>query len=473
MSSLLLHSRRGVSAPGDAGGIPSGPTQTITYSVDTTTNFLNPERGWHSDRASTSDFSGLRSGQWQNTPQTLNRWIGRLDQFRDSAISQNWLNSHANVFQAARDAGIKLEMRYAYSYNPPTSPPDASASRIVQHINQLAPVWEANKDVISSFQAGFVGRWGEWNASGFGITSGRDPTTRNSIIQALIDNVPTDRMISVRYPEMSIEYLGGTVAPVNIPDTTPENERFTGTPRSRLGVLNDGFLANPTDGGTYVVDRWASNWGSGRYGPPYNFFIGQSRYSVASGETVDGLSWGWNYESGPDAIAEMSRLNWDVLNRAYSTRVINGWISSGHFDEISRRLGYRLALTSAVLPTQVTAGSPMTVQLHMQNDGFGKVYNPRPIDLVLVGVSSPVRVRLTADARRDLPLGGESKVLTYTVTTPSLPNGTYDMYLELPDPAPTLESDPRYSIRLANTGGLWSESTGRHNLGATVAVVGS
>ena len=473
MSTLLLHHKRRVSGSTGGGGTPpSGPTQTVSYVPDLTTDFLNPERGWHSDRESTSQFSGLRGGSTHSQPMTLNRWLARLDDFKSSPISNAWLNSHSQVFQAARNAGIKLNMRYVYSYNPPTTPSDAPSSRIIQHIGQLAPIWAANYDVISSLQAGFVGRWGEWNGSSNGIVTGRNPTERNSIIQAILDALPADRMINVRYPEIGVEYLGGTVAPVNIPTTTPEGERFTGTARSRLGILNDSFLANPTDGGTYVIDRWAANWGSGRYAPSYNFFIGQAKYSVADGETVDGASWGWNYESGSDAIAEMERLSFDVLNRTYSTRVINGWISSGHYAEISRRLGYRLVLTEATLPTEIVSNEQFTVKLNMRNDGFGKVYNPRPIDLVLSGPGSPVKIRLTADARRDLPLGGESKVLEYTVTAPSLALGTYDMHLELPDPMPSLENDVRYHIRLANQS-MWNGSTGRHDLDATVNVVQS
>jgi len=419
---------------------------------------------------------------------TLNRWIGRLDDFRNSAISQAWLNSHNNLFQAARNAGIKLELRYAYSYNPPPSPPDASAERIIQHINQLGPIWEANADVICSIQAGFVGRWGEWNASGFGITSGSNPTTRNQIIQALVNNVPTDRMISLRYPEMGVEYLGGTISPVNVPPTTPFEERFTGTPRSRLGILVDSFLANPTDGGTYVIDRWASNWGSSRYAPSWNFFQGQAQYSVASGETVDGASWGWNYEAGDDSIAEMERLSWDILNRAYSTRVIvgqeatptrprfDGWLWTGHYPEISRRLGYRLGLTEVTLPTDIVRGTSFNITFTMHNDGFGKVFNPRPIDLVLTptGGGGNVTLRLTADARRDLPLGGETVAMSYNVTLPgNVATGNYNVSLRLPDPYPSIASDNRYSIRLANTGDMWNGNTGHNSLGMQVAVSAS
>lgn len=468
---FFLHSlRRRKVAQGGGSIPPSRESQTKTFTIDTTTNFLNPERGWHSDRASTGDFSGLRGGSWQSTPMTLNRWIGRLDEFRDSAISQNWLNNHANVFAAARSAGIKLELRYAYSYNPPTNPPDASATRIVQHIGQLGPVWQANADVISSIQAGFVGRWGEWNASGFGITSGADPAVRNSIIQALVDNVPTDRMITLRYPEMTAEYFGHHISEYpDYPAPVTFSERFNGTPKARLGILNDSFLANHTDGGTFVVNRYTANYATNTHSMAY--WVATSRYTANSGETVD-LDWrDGNRESGAASIARMAELNWDVLNRAYSTRVINGWIASGHYDEISRRLGYRLGLTSVTLPEDISSGASFDVSFTLKNDGFGKVFNPRPIDLVLTptGGGDPVSIRLVEDARRDLPLGGETRTLAYTVNLPGdVAGGSYTAALALPDPYPSIANDSRYAIRLANDG-VWNN--GINELGMTVNVV--
>lgn len=475
--SLLAHRRRGrvlhvapVDPPGpdpdpDPDPPIDGPTQTITYTADTTTDFLNPERAWHD-----TGFDSGKFGSQRNNGRTLFRMTARLDAYRNSALTSNWLNTHRNQFQAARNAGIKICLRYAYNWpNLDPGNADASLSRILGHIDQLAPVWEEYFDVIAELQAGFVGEWGEWHSSTNGHTS-RNPSNRNAIIRALLDALPNTRMISFRYPEQAVEFLGGTVAPVNIPDTTSPSEAFTGTDRSRLGLLNDSFLRNPTDGGTYVIDRWAGNWGNDRYAPSYNFWIAQSRYSVASGETVSTTPWGWNYEAGPDAIAEMTRLNWDILNHVYNTDVINGWRNSGHYNEISRRLGYRLALLSATLPTHITPNQPFQVQLSMRNDGFGKVYNPRPIDLYLVPSSgAAIRIRLTSDARRDLPLGGQTRTLTYTATAPSLAIGTYAMHLALPDPTTALANDARYSIRLA-TNGIWLSSSGRNNLNAAVSV---
>lgn len=434
---------------------PDVTYQTLSYTEDTTTNILNPERGWHSAVENTAQFSSLRG-----SGMTLTRWLGRLDNFTNSAISNQWLQQHAQVFAAARSAGIKLELRYAYSYNPPPPIPDAPLSRILEHIGQLGPVWEDNYDVISSLQAGFVGRWGEWNASGYGLMENADPTERNQIISALLNNLPEERMISLRYPELHAGLLTGNS--LTMPTPVSAAEAFTGTNPARLGMLNDSFLANHTDGGTFVINRFTEDYATNSTSKQYWRDI--SRYVVTSGETVD-LDWrDGNREAGAASIAEMEQFNWDVLNREYSTRVINGWISSGHYDEITRRIGYRLSLVEATLPETAPRGALVNVSIRMKNSGFGKVYNPRPAQLVLSRGGSSTRLELTPDARRDLPLGGETVTMDYEVAIPgNMTPGDYTLSLALPDPSDNLSGDSRYSIRFANTGGLWSDNHGGVN----------
>jgi len=152
--------------------------------------------------------------------------------------------------------------------------------------------------------------------------------------------------------------------------------------------------------------------------------------------------------------------------------VLNRWREQGCFDEVDRRLGYRLGLQSGAVTSQVAPGGTLTVDLRMRNDGFGKVYNPRPIDVVLrnTATGETRTMRAVADARTILPLAGETRDLELSVTVPSnLPAGSYDVLLALPDAAPTLENDVRYNIRFANVG-TWQESTGLNDLGLTTQV---
>ena len=58
----------------------------------------------------------------------------------------------------ARKAGIKIILRFAYSIA--MDEPDAPLSVILQHLDQLKPILQENKDVIAVLQAGFIGSWG-------------------------------------------------------------------------------------------------------------------------------------------------------------------------------------------------------------------------------------------------------------------------------------------------------------------------
>ena len=465
-------------SPG-GGGVPAEGMQTVSFTVDTSTEFPNPERGWHKNESLVGggSFGYIRTSYGM----TLNRNYIMLDDYRTSDLPQWLLDMHTARFEDARTAGIKLIPRYSYSF---TSTTDAPIANVLGHIEQLAPIWQDNEDVIALLQAGFIGRWGEWGSSSNSLDS---LTNKRLILNAILDALPASRMVQIRTPRHFVEAMGGTYSlggwttgPAPSTVTTPFNaallptaDRFDGSDLARVGHKNDSFLRNYTDAGTYAFPDVGYNHIEAHRDYLKNWIFDSSRYVVHGGELVEDVAWtDGNREAGADAINEMSLIHTDYLNRDYGTPAINGWISSGHFPEITRRLGYRLALLEATVPLTVNPNGTMDVSFTMRNDGFGKVYNPRPLDLVFVGSGGPFTVRLTADARRDLPLGGETKVLAYTVTAPAglVEGASYTLHLSLPDPDPNgngLGADPRYSIRLANTG-VWDGDAGWNDLGVTV-----
>jgi hypothetical protein len=116
----------------------------------------------------------------------------------------------------------------------------------------------------------------------------------------------------------------------------------------------------------------------------------------------------------------------------------------------------------------------VAIGLTVANEGFGKLYNPRPVNVVLVDDASGAQTRIqrVADARGAMPLAGETTTIDLSVRLPSnLAPGTYSVHVELPDGSSSLADDPRYSIRMANTG-TWRADRGTNDLGLDV-VVGS
>ncbi len=296
-------------------------------------DFVNPERGWmkYRDLTNPSSFNQVRSAG-------SGLIYGRIlaDDFRNGPMSQAFLDDIQAGFDLARANGIKVKPRVTYNNS---IAPDAPKAVILQHIQQLQPIWEANKDVIALMDAGFIGAWGEWHTSSNGLDN---PTDRAEILAAILAALPTDRMVGIRTPHFKREiYSGSPVSDAVV--ITPETA-FDGSDLSRVGHLNDCFLASPTDFGTYAYTQ--SGWPRSR---EIDYIGSESRFAPFGGETCALHPLG----ESANAMSEMERLHIDYLNRDYNQDVIQRWINDGSYDEISKRLGYRYELKTAELPNSV------------------------------------------------------------------------------------------------------------------------
>ena len=447
---------------------PNVPHTTVSYVVDQTTDMLNPERGWLAHTSDVQSFPHLRDQGFTVV------WVAspgfRLDDYRDRELDDTILDRIDSTFERLREHGLKGKIRFSYSGNPQPLGPDAPESRIHQHLAQLKPLFEKHEDVIAMLDAGFVGKWGEWHASDHGLTANTPEgrAARARINDALLDALPDTRMIGHRYPYLLYELYGS-------PGYIERDEYFSGSDQSRIGWLNDCFLMGRGNVGTYNTWSTEENFNRDR-----SIFEEIGRYAVASAETCNaggGLS---EYNTCEASIAEMELLSGpDLLNSAYWVGVYDRWKEpapgwpNGCYDEITLRLGYRLALRSAQLPTSASPDDTIRVTLDLENTGFGKVYNPRPLELVLVSDSDVRRLRIYDDARWYLPLGGERREISRVLRIPAdMPSGTYRMYLSLPDASARLSDDARYAIRLANED-MWIAAdswNGLNDLGATIEI---
>lgn len=496
-----------VPTPPGGGDVSTGE-QTASFTQDATSDFINPERGWMlRENHTSSTFANARTGDsdvsfgyavlWSYMSGTpFNGSAGtnpfRLDNYKTSNIPASLLTELNTVFSTARTAGIKLKIRFAYNYGPTGN--DTTQAWIETHIGQLAPTINANRDVIASMDAGFIGRWGEWNwdtdvtgqlvsgQAGADSEWWNEPylSAYNAVYQKLVDEIHADIMLGFRYPRDDRGYrlfFNGAGGRTDWTTHDFEGNRFDGSAISRSGWYNDCL--------------WSS-----RDHATFDFFTGATeglldidaagtagRVTATSGETCNlgGLN-SYNdidFVLGDTAESSAIKLGGpDTLYRKFWDSMYQKWIDEtppegGRYNEFSRRLGYRIHLNSVTVPTTVVLGSELTVSINWTNAGFGKVYNPRPVDLIFVGANGTFTTRLSSDARRALPLAGETVASEFTASAPaSLVSGVYDLYLRLPDPDPLgngLDDDVRYCIRLANSG-VWSSSTGRHDLGVSVTV---
>lgn len=411
-------------------------------------NFSNPERGF--SMASFSNEHPLTVDEIQSAKKNNFSLIHRqyyLTEFRNSALSQSFLDSLTKDFETARQGGIKLVLRFAYDWE---GGQDASKDRILSHLDQLKPVFQANQDVIAFMEAGFIGAWGEWHTSSNQL---ENQTDKRTILLKILSVLPTQRMVVLRYPHDKIEGFNN-----NKPLTS--QEAFNGSNRARTGGHNDCFVASIDDAGTYastdpnVIES------------KKNFLNLDNRYVPQGGETCRSSE----YSNCPNTLKELERMHWSQLNFSYQPSVLQGWKDQSCMEEMKRRLGYRFRLIDSSILDKVKPNGTFSMSFKVTNEGWASAYNPRNLEVVLRNKNTGAQYYLPVPEAVRMWMPGETKTVNITGGIPStMPSGEYQVLLNLPDPTSTLRNRPEYSIRLANQN-VWEASTGYNSLLRNVIV---
>jgi len=441
------------------GGFLSGQT-TITY-LPSDDIFANPERGLQKYSITNNSYN-TTAGYSNLNQATLTGWrtgsdkvtvIFRyflLSDFLNADISSVYLQNIQKDFDIIRAAGLKCIVRFSYSNAQSSAAQQPSKSLILKHIMQLSPMLFSNRDVILSHQAGFLGTWGEWyytNTTEFGtedaITSAQW-ANRKEIIDAMLLATPEEIPLQVRYPEIKMTMYGKT--------PLTEETAYKNTALARIGFFNDAFLNKWGDMGTYSVSASGTNpVGT----PDYVYLSNETQFTPMTGET-NGLN--SPRTGGENAVFEMNATNWTTLNRDYYTQNFNNWISSGHYPQILKGLGYRFVLEQG---TFSWVNNALNLELKLINQGFARLVKPRPVHLLLKHVASGRKY--TFPVQTDARKWSDKVILNQSFVVDTLPAGTYSCHLQLPDLSPVLSGRPEYSIRFANQN-LWNETDGSNNL---------
>ncbi|MBQ7531649.1 MAG: DUF4832 domain-containing protein [Paludibacteraceae bacterium] len=443
---------------------------TVNYTADNETIFQNPERGFITmigGNLSESKPYGVKGQE-----STLESHMSKdkisivlvhyyLSNYRTTAtLPDKVLNGFDEDMQVLRQKGMKAIIRFSYANgtydnNGVESGKDASLSIVQSHINQYKSHWQANADVIFVFQAGIVGAWGEWYyTDNFGNKQDKMNADRKAVVDALLEAVPSDRMIQLRTPLFKTSYMGDTKA-------LTSEEAFTGSPRARLGQHNDAFLYDYDNMGTYTDTAKQKPW-----------LAQETLYVPIGGETdIRDVNLAKKWATYDKTIAEMSRLHWTFIQSGYAEQTTNYWRENGTFDELNRRMGYRYQLVSGTYGEQAAAGGKLSVKIQIRNAGFAPLYNERPAYIVLKNGTKTYKMKLKSDPRRWLPNGVVTTIDEQLTVPSNVPAGTYQLYLYLPDAYTSIASDARYAVRFANND-IWDSSTGMNKLNASVTVTG-
>ncbi|HTD94252.1 MAG TPA: DUF4832 domain-containing protein [Chitinophagaceae bacterium] len=411
----------------------------ISYEVSTAV-YPNTERGFiktypvYAEGASL-DLPQLKLLRGQNISMILRNFY--LDKFKTQAISSPELALIQADLDKAREAGLKVILRFAYTDE--MTGTDAALAIVEQHLDQLKPLFEANKDVIAFVQAGLIGAYGEWHDSSNGLATEEN---ERKVLTKLLSVLPLEIMVQVRTPGQKQAIFNS-----NLP--VGKDIAYTAEGRARVGHHNDCFLTGGTEYGTYnniIAEK--------------QYISNDALYVPVGGETCPPAA-GYS----PDCAAgrtDMKSLKWTYLNLDWYPATINAWKISGCFDEFQTYLGHRLALLKATLPDQSAVNGELKLNITLSNRGYAPLYNKKNTLLVLKnkGTGQFYDIPLSVDVRDVKPL--VDFVVQQTVNLSGIPAGDYDLYLKIADQASSLKDRPEYAVRLANTG-VWVEDHGGMN----------
>lgn len=411
-------------------------TSTFTYDDSI---FANPERGFLHFGCGDSSISSLSS---YRSSEAISLMMCNFYLNPNGPISTTTLNTLKSDLANLRAAGLKVILRFAYTDS--RTGVNASYSQINSHIDQLAPILQANKDVILVWQAGFIGAWGEWyytsnSSNDFGdqgVISTSQWANRKSIVDKMLSVLP-NTYLSLRTPLFKRTLYGTGIDPL-----------------SRIGHHNDAFVASPDDYGTYVNK-------SIEY--PY---LSEDTKNVPMGGEND------NYDTARTnctiAMQEMALFHWTYINSDYYQPTLSNWSSQGCLDQMKKKLGYRFSITDATYPNSFNPGQNINITLNFKNDGFTTPFNPRPVFLVLYNSNNTYTFQLQTDPKKWL--SGTTTSINQVISIPAnVIAGNYNLAVWLPDNDSGLKSKSYYSIRLANAN-TWDATLGYNKIGSNIIV---
>ena len=363
--------------------------------------------------------------------------------YKDKPLDAAQLSLIQTDMASLREAGLKVVMRFAYTDQ--IDGTDAPLAIVLQHMDQLKPVFEANKDVIAFVQSGFIGAWGEWHNSSNGLTT---PENKKIVLEKLLSVLPKEIMVQVRTP-VSKQEVFGTSTPIS------KTQGYSTENVARVGHHNDCFLSSTDDYGTYQ-----------NIAAEKQYISNEALYVPVGGETCPPLA-GFS----PNCVegrTQMKLLKWTYINIDYYVPTINAWKASGCFEEFQRNLGYRFSMVSSSLPAEASGSLKMNLQI--VNSGFAPLYNRKTTSLILKNkvTGAFYAAPLAYDIRECKP--SATVTLDETVSLTGIPAGDYSLFLRVADQAQSLKDRSEYAVRFANTGTWITENGGMNDLKSSLKI---
>lgn len=276
-------------------------------------------------------------------------WM-RINDYFDKPIDQGYLDRLQDFLNDARNQGYKLILRWSYTFPNEADDPNHKAfltdrwdqlrtpklGLIIQHIEQLAPIINRNKDIIFAVQAGMLGAWGEWHSDQYGDERRWKPA-RYEVLKTWLDYTDNDVVIQIRYPQ---DYFRKEIQSLSEYD--------------RVGLHHD--CPN------YRKDK-------------IEFFKYRRKLKsvpLITGEMCDVKA--LTSYSCSEMVKYFDDFNFTALRVGYPDEIFVRWHEQGCLSEIRDRLGYRFVLLNSHFD-----GKVLTIKL--KNKGFARTHKSRKVSI--------------------------------------------------------------------------------------------
>lgn len=304
--------------------------------------------------------------------------------YRGKHLSDRFFEAIQYIFDYLREEKIQILLRFAYYdvniYNDRTPLTD----ELMTHINDLidSGIIEKNKDVIHVFQAGFVGKFGEWH-------SDEPKADRDLILNTLVDKlIPSDLFIQVRQPDYK-DYISDDNAAkkrigfnndgwFGIQDTTElGNMNYSVGLEPWIRQMNEGAYT-PNDAELYFWSQFENDIGF--YPDGYASLLGASQLRLTTLSAING----W-LDHGALRDGAMVRWQSQPINEKWCKEnkipYSENWFKNSDGETVERNVfefhrdyvGYRITATE--LSVKASGKNDITATLSLENHGFSAAFN--------------------------------------------------------------------------------------------------
>lgn len=277
-----------------------------------------------------------------------------IAEYTDKRIDDEKLKELDAVLSEIRNYQMKAIVRPAYGFERSENNDAGSFEQLEEHIEQIADIINANKDVVLCTQAGFLGPWGEWHSSIYLSGEEEERTEyRNRLLRKLLEEYDSSVIINVRRPRFI------------------RDAQKSGLDINRLGFHNDGLLASDSDLGTYDDPDYTRE-------EELQYINSEIATGINGGEMSKLSSF-----SGPrNSVKEFIELKVSYLNAKYNKEVLQSWKEETLEGEnayvyIEKRLGYRYFVKEIKAPIKICRlpffKNFQNIKLHIINEGFAPI----------------------------------------------------------------------------------------------------